>query len=188
MWEQILGKKIASSHIKALEDAYTEFRVSKAVPSWLPFHPNSSFWIPSYEVTLNALEELAEAFERLPSASPEKDPAPPFTASPDLIDDGISSSKAFSTIQVVDQLVDKLRDIPLEDGSKILVVDVSGRDKERNSTEEMDDYDDDDYEDTDEGEDFEDEELGYWKEIVLCLLVASNVWGTLASVVLEVSA
>ncbi|MCO5574364.1 hypothetical protein L7F22_028147 [Adiantum nelumboides] len=117
MWEQILGRKIAPSTIKAIEDAYTEFEVSKSVPSWLPFHPNSSFWIPSYEVSLTALEELADVFERFPPASHKRKSEPSFTASPDLADDGITSSKALSTIQVVDQLVNKLQDIPLEDGT-----------------------------------------------------------------------
>ncbi|KAI5077737.1 hypothetical protein GOP47_0007561 [Adiantum capillus-veneris] len=60
LWEELLGRKIEPAAAKQLEEAFLEYRVRKAVPSWLPFLPNSSFWIPSSEETIKNLQVLAE--------------------------------------------------------------------------------------------------------------------------------
>lgn len=60
LWEELLGRKIEPAAAKKLEEAFLEYRVRKAVPSWLPFLPNCSFWIPSSEETIKNLQVLAE--------------------------------------------------------------------------------------------------------------------------------
>ncbi|KAH7285418.1 hypothetical protein KP509_33G027400 [Ceratopteris richardii] len=60
LWEELLGRKIEPAAAKQLEEAFLEYRVRKAVPSWLPFLPNRSFWIPSSEDTIKNLQVLAE--------------------------------------------------------------------------------------------------------------------------------
>ena len=60
LWEELLGRKIEQSAAKKLEEAFLEYRVRKSVPSFLPFLPNSSFWIPSSEDTIKDLQVLAE--------------------------------------------------------------------------------------------------------------------------------
>ncbi|KAH7432388.1 hypothetical protein KP509_07G020400 [Ceratopteris richardii] len=153
LWEHILGRKVDRSSLKALEDAALEFRLSNSVPSWLPFMPNSSFWIPSSEIALKNLEELAERIKS--SQRPQKPlSAPSFIASADLRDNGVSSSKALSAIRVTDQLIEKIEGIPLDDGTKILLVDAS--DLESGTDEDDDDDGDDEDEeivDLDESED-----------------------------------
>ena len=60
LWEELLGRKLEASAAKKLEEAFLEYRVRKSVPSWLPFLPNGSFWIPSSEETIKSLQVLAE--------------------------------------------------------------------------------------------------------------------------------
>lgn len=60
LWEELLGRKIEASAAKKLEEAFLEYKVRKSVPSWLPFFPNCSFWIPSNEETIKNLQVLAQ--------------------------------------------------------------------------------------------------------------------------------
>ena len=60
LWEELLGRKLEAAAAKKLEEAFLEYRVRKSVPSWLPFLPNGSFWIPSSEETIKSLQVLAE--------------------------------------------------------------------------------------------------------------------------------
>lgn len=137
LWEQLLGRKIEPSAAKALDDAFLEFRVSQAVPSWLPFLPNYSFWIPSAEDTMKNLEVLAQ---RLEAARPvRKKRIPVFEAPPEWSGDGaVSKSAAWSAIQVTDKLMNCHAENPIEKGT-IIVVDARGEDGEEGDEDDEDD-------------------------------------------------
>lgn len=86
LWEDLLGRKIEPAAAKKLEEAFLAYKVRKAVPSWLPFLPNSSFWIPSSEETMKNLEILAERIKVEKPASTER--VNIFKAPPDWSDKG----------------------------------------------------------------------------------------------------
>lgn len=104
LWEELLGRKIEAAAAKKLEEAFLEYRVRKAVPSWLPFLPNSSFWIPSTEETIKNLEVLAE---RMKLARPaRKERVHIYKAPPDWSESGsVSTVAAWSVIQQTDRLL-----------------------------------------------------------------------------------
>ncbi|MCO5599446.1 hypothetical protein L7F22_053550 [Adiantum nelumboides] len=60
LWEELLGRTMEAATAKKLEDAFMEYKVEKALPSWLPFFPHGSFWIPPHEDTLKSLRLLAQ--------------------------------------------------------------------------------------------------------------------------------
>lgn len=93
------------------------------------------------------LELLAERVQEARPAR-RKPTVTSFTASPDLANDGVSSSKALSAIQITDKLLDRFEESPIENGTTILLIDTN-----------KDDEDDEDYEgDEDEEEEGEEEE------------------------------
>lgn len=87
---------------------------------------------------MKALESLAERVQRAPPAR-RKSEVPSFKASPDLCNDGISSSKALETIQIMDKVVDLLKEIPIENVTTILLVDENEDDEDDNSDEDAED-------------------------------------------------
>lgn len=72
LWEELLGRKLEASTAKKLEDAFLEYKVEKSIPSWLPFFPNGSFWIPSNEDTIKKLRILAQRINESRTPSTEK--------------------------------------------------------------------------------------------------------------------
>lgn len=104
LWEELLGRKIEASAAKKLEEAFLEYRVRKAVPSWLPFLPNSSFWIPSTEETIKNLEILAKRMKG--QRPPRKERLNVFKNAPDRSDKGpVSSVAAWFVIHQTDKLL-----------------------------------------------------------------------------------
>ncbi|MCO5612655.1 hypothetical protein L7F22_066924 [Adiantum nelumboides] len=112
LWEELLGRKIEPAAAKQLEEAFLEYRVRKAVPSWLPFLPNCSFWIPSSEETIKNLQVLAERIKVSKPARKDRMniyKSPPNWASSSSPEPGkisqISKVAEWSLIQQTDKLL-----------------------------------------------------------------------------------
>eukprot|EP00250_Pteridium_aquilinum_P006646 c16523_g1_i1 orf=506-1096(-) len=114
LWEELLGRKIEPAAAKKLEEAFLEYRVRKAVPSWLPFLPHCSFWIPSSEETIKNLQVLAERIKVSKPARKDRVSiykSPPSWASPSSSTSeqgkvsAISKVAEWSLIQQTDRLL-----------------------------------------------------------------------------------
>lgn len=144
LWEDLLGRKIEASAAQKLEEAFLEYRVRKAVPSWLPFLPNSSFWIPSTEDTMKNLEVLAKRMKL--TRRPRNERVSIIKAPPDWSDQGtVSTAGTWSAIQETDQLLslgNSARGL-LKDKGTLIEIELEDEDEDE-------DDDDDDIDDEDE--------------------------------------
>lgn len=106
-----MGRQIEPAAAKRLEEAFLEYRVRKAVPSWLPFLPNCSFWIPSSEETIKNLQVLAERIKVSKPARKDRvsiykpPPSWPSSSSEQGKVSAISKVAEWSLIQQTDRLL-----------------------------------------------------------------------------------
>ena len=150
LWERLLGQKYEPSLAKALNDAVSQYKASQSVPSWLPFLPNSSFWVPSSEEAAQSLEDLADRLNDSDGDSDSEIDLSSTDCNPDsqsfshgnlnfdddvdeeedddesdANDEVVPSSTAFTAFQITDKLLDIHRQSPIEQGTTLFISNFS---------------------------------------------------------------